>query len=418
MPNPYGHRMVVQAHVSASYATTESTTGDLRDELARVVADKSPTGFVRDEILASWRHSLAMGLRPDRFELPYDGEVEESPFLRSATGVVDRLGCDLHDTDITVVLSDERARVVGRRVPNGRASRRLDALTLTPGFAWRIDVAGTNAIGLASAEQQPVVVEGSEHFMDVLTFLSAASSPIWDPRTAHILGSVTLVCSADAPNALMLPVARRAAREVAHRLLDSAAPRQRLLDEHFLRARRRTRGPLVVVGERTLLMNAAAECRLSRADQDRLWDLASRALGARSGSSLGLVHSDGSPLATSVEPVYDGSDVAGAVIRFRRSTVEQSPTHTSTRRARSSRPAFGWASLTETEHFLAGLVSEGLTNKEAAARLFLSRHTIDSHMRHIFRKLDINSRVDLARMVTSRVASDEETENQLWERWG
>jgi len=63
------------------------------------------------------------------------------------------------------------------------------------------------------------------------------------------------------------------------------------------------------------------------------------------------------------------------------------------------RPAFGWASLTEAERCLTQLIADGLTNKQAAARLFVSRHTIDSHLRHIFRKLDINSRVELARLV-------------------
>jgi DNA-binding CsgD family transcriptional regulator len=51
-------------------------------------------------------------------------------------------------------------------------------------------------------------------------------------------------------------------------------------------------------------------------------------------------------------------------------------------------------------------VAEGLTNKEAAKRLFLSHHTIDSHLRHIFTKLDIKSRVELARLVTARHAHE------------
>jgi DNA-binding CsgD family transcriptional regulator len=69
-----------------------------------------------------------------------------------------------------------------------------------------------------------------------------------------------------------------------------------------------------------------------------------------------------------------------------------------------ARPTYGWDSLTDSERSLAELVATGVTNKEAAARLFLSRHTIDSHLRHIFRKLDINSRVELARVVTARLA--------------
>jgi DNA-binding CsgD family transcriptional regulator len=58
-----------------------------------------------------------------------------------------------------------------------------------------------------------------------------------------------------------------------------------------------------------------------------------------------------------------------------------------------------WGSLTDTERRVADLVAEGLTNREIGQRMFLSRHTIDFHLRHIYQKLHINSRVQLARLV-------------------
>jgi len=66
---------------------------------------------------------------------------------------------------------------------------------------------------------------------------------------------------------------------------------------------------------------------------------------------------------------------------------------------RADRPAVGWASLTETERQIAELVSLGLTNREVAARMFLSAHTVAFHLRHVFQKLEISSRVQLARLV-------------------
>jgi DNA-binding CsgD family transcriptional regulator len=61
--------------------------------------------------------------------------------------------------------------------------------------------------------------------------------------------------------------------------------------------------------------------------------------------------------------------------------------------------SFGWQSLTRSELKVAGLVAEGLTNRDVASRLFLSPHTVDTHLRHIFAKLDVSSRVEVTRHV-------------------
>lgn len=71
---------------------------------------------------------------------------------------------------------------------------------------------------------------------------------------------------------------------------------------------------------------------------------------------------------------------------------------------RADRPDFGWASLTDTERRIADLVAQGLSNREVAGQLFLSAHTVAFHLRHIFWKLDISSRVQLARMVAEQAS--------------
>jgi DNA-binding CsgD family transcriptional regulator len=58
----------------------------------------------------------------------------------------------------------------------------------------------------------------------------------------------------------------------------------------------------------------------------------------------------------------------------------------------------GWAAMTTSELTVARLVADGLTNREVAERLFVSPHTVNSHLRHVFAKLGINSRVELARL--------------------
>ena len=58
----------------------------------------------------------------------------------------------------------------------------------------------------------------------------------------------------------------------------------------------------------------------------------------------------------------------------------------------------GWTALTTSELAVARLVADGLTNREVAERLFVSPHTVNSHLRHAFTKLGIHSRVELARL--------------------
>jgi DNA-binding CsgD family transcriptional regulator len=58
--------------------------------------------------------------------------------------------------------------------------------------------------------------------------------------------------------------------------------------------------------------------------------------------------------------------------------------------------------LTETERAIASLVGKGMTNRQVANRVCLSPHTVNYHLRRIFRKLDIRSRVELARIMPER----------------
>ena|SRR2546421_2595088 len=66
--------------------------------------------------------------------------------------------------------------------------------------------------------------------------------------------------------------------------------------------------------------------------------------------------------------------------------------------------ASGWASLTERERAVATLAGRALTNQQIAHRLRISPHTVNFHLRQIFKKLGIESRVRLA-----RAAEDEAT---------
>ena len=64
--------------------------------------------------------------------------------------------------------------------------------------------------------------------------------------------------------------------------------------------------------------------------------------------------------------------------------------------SRPPRPAVGWPSLTDAELAVVRLAAEGLTNAQVAGRLYLSRYTVETHLKHIFAKLGVESRAELA----------------------
>ena len=65
-------------------------------------------------------------------------------------------------------------------------------------------------------------------------------------------------------------------------------------------------------------------------------------------------------------------------------------------RGERKRPSTGWGSLTPTELDVVRLVAEGIPNKDIATRMFVSPRTVQTHLRHVYNKLGLTSRVQLA----------------------
>jgi predicted ATPase/DNA-binding CsgD family transcriptional regulator len=136
---------------------------------------------------------------------------------------------------------------------------------------------------------------------------------------------------------------------------------------------------------------------------------AARLLGAgeRARSDLGLVRwSPDAPAFDGLEELLAeqlGSE-AYAAARAEGAVMSLDEAIGWVRRARGTRkrPAGGWESLTPTERQVIELVSEGLTNPQVAERMFISRATVKVHLAHIFQKLDVRSRSELAARAVRR----------------
>jgi pimeloyl-ACP methyl ester carboxylesterase/DNA-binding CsgD family transcriptional regulator len=98
----------------------------------------------------------------------------------------------------------------------------------------------------------------------------------------------------------------------------------------------------------------------------------------------------------------DQDEVLYAVKSFLADMVEDAPLERMKQRRRR-RPAAGWESLTDAELDVVRLVAEGLTNREIAARLFVSPRTVQTHLGHVFAKLGLSHRAEVAAETARRL---------------
>ena len=106
------------------------------------------------------------------------------------------------------------------------------------------------------------------------------------------------------------------------------------------------------------------------------------------------------PLLDRAIAIYGGidadRDLARANAVLRRAGVRRGV------RGPRNRPRFGWQSLTPSERTVVGLVADGLSNPQIGERLFISRRTVQTHLAHVFAKLGLSSRAQLAAQVARR----------------
>lgn len=103
--------------------------------------------------------------------------------------------------------------------------------------------------------------------------------------------------------------------------------------------------------------------------------------------AVALLGADGPPTVAAAEWLDVGAAVALLARRGR-----------GTRR----RPPTGWDSLTPAERQVTLLVAEGFSNPDIAQHLFISRATVKTHLAHVFTKLDVTSRAQLAALAERR----------------
>ncbi len=186
-----------------------------------------------------------------------------------------------------------------------------------------------------------------------------------------------------------------------------------MLLDAFTRARRRFRGAVVAVSERTMITNASASELLQAGERRLVWQWAQSSGPGATEREVPFELASGMTVQGRSYPVECDGCLVGVVLHLRvpapskeyllaspdAGTLSAVETPASGSPAMDSALFTGWSDLTDTERTVAELVGRGLSNKQTGRAIFISPYTVDYHLRRIYRKLGITSRVELARLL-------------------
>ena len=107
-----------------------------------------------------------------------------------------------------------------------------------------------------------------------------------------------------------------------------------------------------------------------------------------------------------------GAAWADGITDGRGLTLPQASAYAARGRGSRHRPTIGWDSLTPTETDVVDLVAQGLTNRQIAERLLIGVATVKTHISHVFNKLSVTTRTELAAALQQRRRHDRPVDRQ------
>lgn len=186
-----------------------------------------PEGVLPESIQRSWERcietGLAVNLRPETEPAAMQqlNELRErnSRLLTQAQPEMESLYSHIAGTQSMVILGDADGTILHALGDQDFMSK-AQRVALQPGVSWREDISGTNAIGTALIEKNPVFVMGGEHYFEQNAFLNCSASPILDPH-GSIIGVLDLSGDHRQPQEHTMALVRMSALMIENRLFNA-----------------------------------------------------------------------------------------------------------------------------------------------------------------------------------------------------
>lgn len=163
--------------------SAEEQESEVRRAWSRFIRDLDPEHSLRDVVLRSWERSRALGVDPERDRPSTRLDDQDLEKRRRERSTLVTFGAEhlswvrkLYDgRTFFLALADENGTIL---LADGSDRELLAERGGLPGFQWTEDEMGTNSVGTALAEQQPVVLIGAEHYAEELHGLLCLGCPV------------------------------------------------------------------------------------------------------------------------------------------------------------------------------------------------------------------------------------------------
>lgn len=212
----------------AKVQTGRESGEGLREARRRLAEGRElSTSRLPDWLQSSWQRSREFGLAPlgRNAGVPYASSIQlarmldhERQLVSHAKPVMEYVCEQIRGSDSIVMLADPGGMLLCSMGDDSFAARAA-RVALRPGASWHEQWRGTNAIGTAIADQRPMAVIGSEHFLARNGFLSCSAAPIFD-SAGRLLGVIDISGHRTRHHPHTLGLARSAARLIEHRMFD------------------------------------------------------------------------------------------------------------------------------------------------------------------------------------------------------
>ncbi|WP_126424709.1 sigma-54-dependent Fis family transcriptional regulator [Brevibacillus marinus] len=254
----------------------------LEEQWNRFVFEKhDPQQMIRLHVYRSWKRCQEIGVNPHQKQasivLTDDQLVDwlnQSYLYHVSRSILQDLARQIEGTHYLITFCDSSGKILylqGER----KILQKAERMNFVPGSDWSEKSAGTNAIGTAIAEKQPIQIFSYEHFCEGAHPWICSAAPIQDPLSGKLLGVIDLTGPSDLAQPHSLGTAVMTAKTIEQQLREAAwETRHHLLDRFEQAAEKRHHEPIVLLDEALRVVAATPKaCSLLQVEQSRLLSL-------------------------------------------------------------------------------------------------------------------------------------------------